>query len=89
MAAPINSVPNVLERNSPAVGAYVPTLSDSALQPILPRGIYVGTGGDVKVTMLDGNAVVFKNVPSGATLPVQAQIIWSTGTGASNLLVLY
>jgi len=58
--------------------------------------IYVGTGGNL--TILGGNTktttpattpVTFKNVPSGTFLPVGATKIISSGTTASDIVVLY
>lgn len=71
-----------------AHGAASVTPSDSAEIPIT-RSLYIGTSGDLKVTMADGQAVTFKNVPDGSILPIQAQIVWTTGTTASNILALY
>ena len=73
----------------PASSAYVPTLSDSEELTIVSRAIYVGTGGDLKVTLVGTGTVTFKNLPSGATMGVKAKQIWDTGTTASNLVVLY
>jgi len=52
------------------------------------KALYVGVTGDVKVTMANGSAVTFKNVPVGI-LPIRAKQVWSTGTGASEILALY
>lgn len=49
---------------------------------------YVGVTGDVKVTTSNGNAVVFKAVPAGATIRLRIQRVWSTGTTATNVLGL-
>ena len=42
--------------------------------------LYVGTGGDISVVMLDGNTKVFKNVPNGTFLPIAAKRVNTTGT---------
>lgn len=62
------------------------TLSDSANNSY--SALYVGTGGNVKVTTQDGNAVTFSNVPSGGYIWVQTSLVWSTGTTASNIIGL-
>lgn len=49
-------------------------------------GLYVGTGGDLKVTGIDGGAVTFKNVGSGQSLAIQVKRVWLTGTTASNII---
>ena len=68
------------------------TPSDSADLIDTPKGIYVGTGGDVKLIAVDAPAaapgVTFKNVPSGALLPVRARRVMATGTTASDMLVM-
>lgn len=76
--------------------AYVATLSDNVLVSADAAntkgyervGVFVGTGGDVKVTISGGSDVTFKNVPSGTFLPVLVTKIWSTGTGASDIIAL-
>lgn len=52
------------------------------------RGLYVGTGGNVAVVGLDGVAVTFVAVPSGAILPIYSQGVNATGTTASNIIAL-
>ena len=51
--------------------------------------LYIGTGGDVKLTAADGTTVTFSNVPSGTFMPVAARRIWSTGTTASDIVALW
>jgi hypothetical protein len=50
---------------------------------------YVGTGGDMKVTMVGGQTVTFKNIPDGTFMPIQVVRIWSTGTDATDILALF
>lgn len=71
-------------------GAVTPTLSDTVNDPLGPfAGIYVGSNaGDVKVTTVRGQAVVFKSVPVGTFLRIQTLRVWSTGTTSTNLLGL-
>lgn len=64
------------------------TLSDVATQPTF-SAIYVGVGGDVKVTTSAGNNVVFPNAMSGSILPISSVTkVWATGTTASSLVGL-
>lgn len=65
--------------------AITPADSD-LLQPY--RCIYVGTGGDIKVTTTGGSTVTFTSVPGGAVLPVSVSRVWSTGTTASSIIGL-
>lgn len=39
-----------------------------------------GGGGNVKLTTLDGQAVMFSTVTAGTILPVATSVVWSTGT---------
>lgn len=56
---------------------------------VTPAVIYVGTGGNVKVTTAQGSDVTFANVPSGSVIPVQVLRVWATGTTASNLVRVF
>jgi hypothetical protein len=65
---------------------YVPF--DTALPPNIV-GIYIGQGGDVNISMRPVNingagyvSLIYKNIPSGSILPVQPQMILSSGTTA-------
>lgn len=51
-------------------------------------GLYVGGTGDVKVTMVSGDEVVFSSVPVGF-LDLLVKRVWSTGTAATDILALY
>jgi hypothetical protein len=51
--------------------------------------LYIGTGGDLKVTMLGGQTVTFTNVPNGAFMPIQVTKVWDTGTNADNIIALF
>ena len=57
-----------------------------------PKGIYVGTGGDLALVAIDApagaNGVTFRNLPSGSLLPVRARRVLATGTTAADLLAL-
>ena len=77
---------------SPArrVAAFVP--DDGIDLGEVTKGIYVGTGGDLALVAVDAPAnapaVVFRNLPAGALLPVRARRVAATGTTASDLLAL-
>lgn len=71
-----------------AIHATAVTKSDATILPCT-RGLYIGTTGDVAVTMASGaTSIVFTAVPVGL-LPVQVTKVLSTGTTASNILALY
>jgi hypothetical protein len=51
--------------------------------------LFIGTGGDIQVTMLGGQTVIFANIPDGTFLPIQVRRVWSTNTNATDILALY
>lgn len=61
------------------------TTSDTVAQPLFRR-IYVGVSGDVKITTIGGNVVVYKAAPVGYLKIACASLIWATGTTATNLV---
>lgn len=71
-----------------AHGAASVTPSDSAEMPIT-RSLYIGTGGDLTVTMADGQNVTFTNTNGGLILPIQVIKVYSTGTTATGIVALY
>lgn len=51
--------------------------------------VYVGVSGDVTMTLEgDSSAVLFKNMVQGTVYPLAAKVIKSTGTTATNVVVL-
>lgn len=57
--------------------------------PIVPKAIYVGTGGTIVLRALDSDQdSVFTNLASGTILPVRARAIRATGTTAADLVGL-
>lgn len=70
-------------------GAAVTPHDTSALTRTSDMGLYVGTGGNVKLTTEDGDTLTFNNVPDGTLLPVVAKLVFSTLTTASNILALW
>lgn len=51
--------------------------------------LYIGTGGNVRVLTSAGDDVVFVGVASGTFLPVNVVKVFSTNTGASNIIALW
>lgn len=75
--------------NESARSASTITPNDSTALTFTTRAIYVGTGGDLTVVLVDdSNPVTFKNVASGQLLSVKAKQVKATGTTASNLVGL-
>lgn len=71
------------------------TPSDTVNIPSLTGGsnngcvLYVGSGGDLKVTTIGGDDVVFSNIQDGVFVPVQVLRVWATGTTATSIVALW
>lgn len=74
--------------NGPAIGAIEVTPSDTEDLAITSRGLYVGTAGDIKMTMRDGSVVTRVDVQPGM-YPWQITRIWATGTTAADIIADY
>lgn len=76
------------EDTSTGYFAIIPSDTVDFAQPV--RKIYVGTSapGNISIVRIDGTAVLFKNVPQGATLLVAARRVNSSLTTASDLVGL-
>ena len=67
----------------------IPSFSDSVDLTQHVLGIYVGTGENLKVTLLkdvDGTSVLLKNIPNGTFLDIGVKRIWLTGSTASDVV---
>lgn len=52
-------------------------------------GLYVGSGGNVKVDFAGGGSgIVFASVPTGAFLPIHITKVYSVGTTATLIVAL-
>lgn len=69
-------------------GATAVTRSDT-VNLATPSVIYVGSGGNVKVTTAQGDDVTFTGMLSGSIIPVQVIRVWATGTSATSLVRVY
>lgn len=72
---------------APASKATSVTPSDATVFEVC-RALYVGTTGNIAVRMADGTSLTFTSVPVGI-LPIQVDMVKSTGTTASNIIALY
>ena len=75
-----------------AIKAVAVTPSDIAELTLPGAVLYIGTGGDLKVTTISGDIVEFKNLASGSVLAVQVRKVFATGqtgTIAADILALY
>jgi len=69
-------------------GAVAVTPSDT-VNLATPSVIYVGSGGNVKVTTASGDVVTFTGVLGGTVIPVQVARVWSGSTTATSMLAIY
>ena len=75
------------EPSAPSRAPYAITPNDSLALPLVPRGIYVGTGGDVTLRGTDGQTdVTYRNLPDASYIAVHAAYVRATGTTATNLV---
>lgn len=70
-----------------AYNAVAVTPSDATIIPAT-RGLWVGVAGNIAVRMAGGGSVTFTGVPIGL-LPIQVDMVKSTGTTATTMLALY
>lgn len=77
--------PAVLASSFAAAAAVTP--HDTNALAVTSRALFVGTGGDVKVT-IGGTDVTFANVPDGTRLDIAVTHVKSTGTTATNIVSL-
>jgi hypothetical protein len=71
---------------APASNASAVTPSDATVLAVT-RGLYIGTGGDVVVTMEGGGDVTFANAQDGSILPIKVTKVKSA-TSASDIVAL-
>lgn len=74
--------------SSPAAHAAAVTPDDATDLTTAPRALFLGAGGDVKVTMVGGETVTFTNAPQGYN-PLRVTRVWSTGTTATNITAVW
>ena len=89
---------NVTVSGSSNDGYYIrlqvdPTIA-VAPQPLNSAALYVGTGGDLVVTIVGSETpVMFKNVPDASFLPIIVSNVWERGdmgiTTASDIIAIY
>ena len=67
-------------------GASVTPSDSTALQTGV---LYIGSGGNVNVRTRAGTDLLFANVADGSFLPVVVDMVYSTSTTASDILILF
>lgn len=74
---------------APARHCFAVQLSDTGTLPVVPKALFVGTGGNLMLRAVDSEEdVLFVNVPSGMILDVRVLSIRATGTTAADLVGL-
>lgn len=79
---------NVFASTAPADRAFAITPDDNNNFEVLPRAIYVGGSGDIRVTTYGGDTITFVGHPIGYFL-VRCRRVHATGTTATNLVGIY
>lgn len=73
---------------SPLIGAEEVTPSDDDDLAHVSRSIWVGTGGDLTVTMAGGQTVTYAGLPAGL-YPFRVSRIHATGTSADDIVAAW
>jgi hypothetical protein len=73
----------------PANGGFTVTPSDTTVFTDYTTALWVGTTGDVKVEMINGDIVTITSIPNGTLLPIQVKRVYSTDTDASDIVGFY
>jgi surface protein len=85
----LENIVDTIQTESKASNALTITPNDSIdLIEIPTTGLYVGTGGDIKVDMLDGTTT-FVGLKAGVVYPFEITRIYATGTTATDIVTLY
>ncbi len=77
------------QRSDPVRNAAAITPDDSNDIANVSRMLYVGAGGDLKVTMAGGQSVTLVGVPAGWSDALAVSRIWSTGTTAASIVAFW
>ena len=64
--------------------------SDEQKLERIPKALFIGTGGDIRLRCIDDDAPgLFRHLPSGSILPVRAEQILANGTSAADLVGMF
>ncbi len=73
----------------PSRNPFAVTPNDSTELAIIPKALFIGTGGSIALRGVGAAAdVIFRNVASGQVLDVRAQFVRATGTTAADIVAL-
>lgn len=76
---------NQIRLSSPVKGAFVVTPNDSNDLSEVTISLYIGTAGNVKLTMQDNSVVTYTNLIAGRH-PLRVKRVWATGTTATGII---
>jgi hypothetical protein len=89
MAAISRAYPDARSVAGSAQSGEAVTPSNSTDLSILTRALYVGTGGDLTVTMAEGGDLTFVGVAGGSMLALRVSRVKATGTTADDIIALW
>lgn len=75
--------------NRPVMDAVAVTASADPFAQGMCRALYLGTAGDVTITLRDGSSVTMKNLAAGVWHPVTATHVTALANSAADCLVGY
>ena len=74
---------------TPSQGPFAVVPHDTNALAVLPKALYIGTGGNVTLRAPGSSQdVVFKNLANGQILDVRASHVRATGTTAADIVAL-
>ena len=76
------------EISDPVPHAAAVTPSDSVDLSEVTTAIYIGVAGDMQVTMLNGEVVLFSNFAVGWQ-PIRVRRVWNTNTTAAKIVAVW
>lgn len=74
--------------SSSSLSPFAVTPNDDTDLAVIPKALWIGTGGDVRLRGVNGLPVTFAGVPTGFILPVRASRVYETGTTATDIVAL-
>ena len=73
--------------SEPSRKPFAITPHDTGELSIIPKRIFIGTGGNITLRGVDGSAdVTYKNLANGVYLSVRPKYVRATGTTASDII---
>jgi len=79
---------NASGQSSPARHIFGVTPADDTDLTVVPRALWIGTGGDLKVDMVGSGTETLKNLDAGYH-PLMVKRVYATGTTAQDIVGLY